>query len=339
MNRHWFLLLVPLLGALLIPASPADARRRRKRPRPAGMTPFAGPSPSSGTQRIIIHRPAPLQLGGAGSDTGHSRPRPPSAARLAANDPRRLRARRAALAAFRGRGGPERVARMAGTGLGVPSDEPARVLARKCSVVILRSLIRHREADVRAGVAAALAYRRRLGPALLGDLLRDRNLRVVRLAVRSAARLGGRRLVGQLASLALRYERSIRGAALRVLARYPRIPVARRKLIEAVNHTSASVREDAVIAIGMARASWARYWLDRRARDRSSAVRRSVCRALARLPPTASAFRLLRRLGADRSPRVRREAHRARRTLLRAQRAARRAGRRRRHRHGHRRRR
>jgi HEAT repeat protein len=244
---------------------------------------------------------------------------------MAADDPRRAQARRAARAAYGKRNGPARVARMAAADLGARSDEAARVLARKSSVAVLRRLIRHKESAVRAGVAMALAHRPRLGPALLTELLGDRNLRVIRLAVRSAARLGDRRVVGRLAKLALRYERSIRGAALRVLAHHASIPVARRKLIEAFNHRSAAVREDAVVAVGLGGATWARYWLGRRARDRSSAVRRSVARALGRLPPAASAIRVLRRLSRDRSPRVRKAARRARRELRRARRAAARA--------------
>ncbi len=181
---------------------------------------------------------------------------------------------------------------------------------------------------MRQGVARALAYRPRFAPVLMTPLLRDRNLRVVRAAVRTAARLGDRRTVGALANLALRYDRSIRSLALRVLAAHGRIQVARRAVVRGLTHSRASVRLDAVVAVGLARCEWARYWLARLAADRSSRIRRSVVRALARLAPRRATFRLLSKLRRDRSPVVRSEVRRAIKRLRRIQRAVRRARRR-----------
>lgn len=229
---------------------------------------------------------------------------------------------------MRGRGGAVRVARLAASNVGVRSDAAARVLAARVRVNTLRLLIRHKDSRVRQGVACALAFRPRFAPVLIGPLLRDRNLRVVRSAVRSAAQLGDKRTVGALATLALRYDRSIRALALRVLARHARIKVAKRTVVRGLTHNRVSVRVDAVVAVGLARSEWARYWLVRLAADRSPRVRRSVVRALARLSLRRATFRLLSKLRRDRSPVVRAEARRAIKRLRRIQRAARRARRR-----------
>jgi len=216
------------------------------------------------------------------------------------------------------------VALLAASGVGLRSDAAARVLAT-VRITSLRGLMRHSDSRVREGVARALAFRPRFAPVLMGPLLRDRNLRVVRAAVRSAARLGDKRTVGALALLALRYDRSIRALALRVLAQHAQVPVAKSTVVRALTHSRASVRLDAVVAVGLARSEWARYWLARLIEDRSPRVRRSVVRALARLTPRRATFGLLYKLQRDRSPVVRGEARRAINRLRQIQRAARRA--------------
>jgi HEAT repeat protein len=283
--------------------------------------------PTTGYIRRPPRRPPPLRIGSTGSGTG-LRSRPKSAAQLRVSEPQRRSARKAAREALRGRGGAVRVARMAASGVGARSDVAARVLAAGTRITTLRRLMGHKDSSVRVGVARGLAYRPRFAPVLMTPLLRDRNLRVVRAAVQTASRLGDKRTVGSLATLALRYDRSIRALALRVLAQHARIKVAQRTVVRGLTHSRASVRLDAVVAVGLARAEWSRYWLVRLAVDRSSRIRRSVVRALARLAPRRATFRLLRKLQRDRSPVVRSEARRALKRLRRIQRAARRARRR-----------
>lgn len=284
--------------------------------------------PTTGYIRRQPRKPPPLRISTTRSTTRLGTG-PKKAGQLRASEPQRRRARRAALDALRGRGGPERVAQLAAAGLGVRSSAAARVLAAQVRVLTLRRLIRSKDSRVRQGVARALGFRPRFAPVLIGPLLRDRNLRVVRAAVRAAARLGDKRTVGALATLALRYDRSIRALALQVLARHARVKVAKRTVVRALTHSQASVRLDALVAVGLARSEWARHWLTRLAKDRSPRVRRSVVRALARLTPRRATFRLLSKLRRDRSPTVRAEARRVVLALRRIQRAARRARRRR----------
>ncbi len=315
-------------AALLIFVGGGSASARRKlAPRGAGarvMAPPKGPMPTTGYLRRPLRRPPPLRIGSVGS-ARRLVPRPRRSAQLKGSDPARQRAWRAAVGVMGRRGGAARLARMAASGLGVRSAVAAEVLAARGAVTLLRRLAQHRDSRVRQGVARALGYRPRFGPALVGPLLRDRSLRVVRAAVRAAERLGDSRTVGALAALALRYDRSIRALALRVLARHAgRVALARSTLIRALGHSRVSVRVDAVVAVGLARAGWALYWLGRLARDRSMQVRRSVARGLGRLAPTRASRRLLRRLRRDRSPMVRRAARLALLRLLRASRAARR---------------
>lgn len=322
-KSSWLVLAAWLLG---VSSSPAEARRRR-RPRtqtPLVTAPPKGPMPSTGYHRRQPRRPAPLRIGSTHSNARLGS-QPKRAKQLRVSEPQRRKARKIARDAMRGRGGAVRVARLAASGVGVRSDAAARVLAARVRVTTLRRLIRHKDSRVREGVARALAFRRRFAPVLIGPLLRDRNLRVVRAAVHSAAQLGDKRTVGALALLALRYDRSIRAQALRVLARHARIKVAKSTVVRALTHSRASVRLDAVVAVGMARSEWARFWLARLIKDRSPRVRRSVVRALARLTPRKATFRLLGKLRRDRSPVVRSEARRAIKRLRRIQRAARRA--------------
>ncbi len=335
-RRPWLLLVSLALVATWfggLGVDPAEARRRR-RPRkkaPRVTAPPKGPMPTTGYNRRRPRRPPPLRIGSTGSAVG-LQSRPKSSAQLRVSEPQRRRARKAALEAMRGRGGAVRVALMAATSDGMRSDAAARVLAARSRITALRRLMGNKDSRVRQGVARALAYRPRFAPVLMTPLLRDRNLRVVRSAVRTAARLGDKRTVGSLATLALRYDRSIRALALRVLAQHARIQVAKRTVVRGLTHSRASVRLDAVVAVGMARSEWSRYWLKRLAADRSSRIRRSVVRALARLTPRRATFRLLRKLRRDRSPVVRAEARRVIQRLRRIQRAARRARRRRRRR-------
>ncbi len=284
--------------------------------------------PTTGYNRRTPLKPPPLRIGPTRST--QVGPRPKRVKQLRVSEPQRRKARKIALEAMRGRGGAVRVARLAASSLGFRSDAAARVLAAKVRVMTLRRLIRHKDSRVRQGVARALAYRPRFAPVLIGKLFRDRNLRVVRAAVRSAARLGDKRTVGALATLALRYDRSIRAQALRVLAQHARVKVAKRTVIRALSHSRASVRLDAVVAVGVARCEWARYWLARLAtKDRSSRIRRSVVRSLGRLQPTRASFRVLYKLRRDRSPVVRAEARRVIKRLRSIKRAAKRARRRR----------
>jgi len=313
---------------------PAEARRRRRNPRnkaPRVTAPPKGSLPTTGYTRRQPRRPPPLRIGSIRSNARLGS-RPKRAKQLRVSEPQRRRARQAALDAMRGRGGAVRVARLAASGVGVRSDAAARVLAARVRITTLRRLTRNKDSRVREGVALALAFRPRFAPVLIGPLLRDRNLRVVRSAVRSAAWLGDKRTVGALAALALRYDRSIRSQALRVLARHARIKVAKGAVVRALTHTRASVRLDGVVAVGLARSEWARYWLARLAADRSPRVRRQVVRALARLAPRRATFRLLSKLRRDRSPVVRAEARRVLKRLRRIQRDARRARRARRRR-------
>lgn len=252
----------------------------------------------------------------------------PAARKLAAAGPDAERARRLVASLYHGAQGPVRVARLAATSQGAAGAVAARMLARRARLRLLRRLTRHHDARVRAGAARALGHRGAVGGTLVAPLLTDPSLLVVRAAVRAAARHGQRQVLARLAHLALRYDRSIRAVALRALARNPGIPVARQVVVRAFLHTSPAVREDAVVAAGLAQAEWARYWLGRKVRDRSSSVRRSVARAIGRLRPTAKAFRWLAQLGRDRSPRVRKAARWARARLRRAQRALRRSRRR-----------
>lgn len=284
--------------------------------------------PGSGTLRVGIPRPAPLRIPGTGVDRTSTEPRRPTAARMAADDPQRKAARALALKLIAVEGGAARVARMAAADVGARSEAAARVLAERADYPVLKRLAGHHDARVREGLARALAFRPRFGPVLLGELLGDWSLKVVRAAVRTAAQIGSAPVVGRLASLALRYDRSIRSLALQALAQHARIPVARRTVIAAATHSTPAVREDALVAIGLARATWARYFVLRLARDPSPAVRRSVARALGRLPPEPAAFQALGRLSQDRSPRVRREASRAAADLRRAAQAAKAAARR-----------
>ncbi|MFH2010959.1 MAG: HEAT repeat domain-containing protein [bacterium] len=323
------LLTIGWVSGLACPTADARKRRRRKAPRrkippPAPTEPFNTPLPGTITTRHRPPPPPPLRLGTTLSRPGLDAPRP-RAHQLQDSDPAYQQAHRAALLAMRGRGGAVRVAVLTASSVGARSEAAARVLARGASVTALRRLTRHKDSQVRLGVAHALAWRPKFGPVLLDPLLRDQSLRVLRAAVRTAAKLGDRRAVGTLASLALRYERSIRGVALQTLARHWTVPVAQRTVIRALTHSSAVVRRDAVVAVGIARTERARYWLGRLARDASPGVRRSVARALARLAPHPSAFQLLGRLQRDRSPTVRADARRAYQSLRKIQRLTRQA--------------
>lgn len=309
------------------PARPRPARSAPKpkapAPRPPAEDPLEGPLPGSGTRRIDIPRPRPITMPGTGIDRTTTDPRRPTMAQLDATDPQRGEARALALATLRAAGGPARVARMAAADVGTRSDEAARVLAKHTNPDGLRRLALHTDPQVRVGVARALAYRPEAANTLLGELLGDWSLKVVRAALHTAARIGTAPVLGRLATAVLRYDRSVRASALSVLAQHEALAVAKNAVIAAATHPSPTIREDAVVAIGLSRAAWARPYLERLVRDPSPELRRAVARSLGRLPPSPSAFRVLGLLAQDRISDVRREASRARAELQRAQRAVR----------------
>ena len=320
-----------LLGAWTLPA---EARSRRKRPASTdGMGAISGPLPGPSSTRSGLRVPPPISIRGTRTGDSWEPTRRRSLTRMKASSPHRQKARREAVEALRGRGGSTRVAILASSSIGVGGEEAALVLASRSSVGTLQRLIRSRDSKVRLGVARALAFRKRFGPVLIQELLRDRSLRVLRVAVRTAAGFGDKRSVGALAQLALRYDRGIRGIALQSLARFSRIPVAKGTVIRALTHSSATIRVDAVVAVGLARANWAAYWLGRLIQDPAPSVRRSVARALGRLDDSAASRTALSRLRRDRSSVIRKEARESLAKLAQRRRASRRAARHARRRH------
>lgn len=308
------------------PARKADPAREAAKPRAVGKeAPRDEHLPGGGTQRVIVPRARPIRMTGTGTGGGAFGPARPTAASLAATQPQRQAARDLALATLKKPQGSAQVARMAAADVGARSEEAARILAERSDLPTLRRLAKHTDASVRVGVARALRYRPKFAHALLGELLTDWSVRVLRAAVQSAADLGSPALVGRLAFLALRHDRSIRSAALLALASHSDVPEARRTLIAALTHASPSVRQDAVTAVGLARAAWALPYLARLAKDPSEALRRRVAQALGRLPPSAGTLRALAGLARDRASEVRKEAAQARTQVLRAKREARKA--------------
>lgn len=304
------------------PARP-DPMRDASRPERPTEDPSEERVPGSGTRRVGIPTPRPITMPGTSIDRSSTDPRRPTMTQLSAGDPQRRQARDLALATFQGEGGPERVARMVAADVGARSEEAARVLAEGAGLPALRRLARHPDPQVRTGTARALAHRPSAAQTLLGALLADKSIKVVLATVQTVALIGSAPLLGRLAAATLRYDRSIRASALVVLAQHGELPAAKSAVIAAVSHPSPLVRLDAVSAIGLARAAWARESLERLAVDPSADLRRCVAKALGRLPPEPSALRLLGRLAKDRAPEVRDEAKRARAELQAAQRAAR----------------
>jgi len=219
-------------------------------------------------------------------------------------------------------GGPAQGARTAAADVGPRSEEAARVLAEKADEAILKGLSRHGDASVRMGLVRALGHCPKKASALVGPLLEDRNVRVLRAAVQLAAQVGAPGSIERLAYLALRHDRGIRSTALRILAMHPEHPLARQTLIGALLSSSPQVRQDAVAAVGHARADWAFHFLKRLAGDPEQPVRLRLVQTMRRLPPSAETLKVLARLATDRDPRVRSEAVRARADLLSARRRA-----------------
>ena len=294
-------------------------------PQSSADEPGETPLPDSGTRRTGIPSPRPITMPGTGIDRSSTDPRRPTMSQLDATDPQRRQARNLALDTIQGEDGPARVAHMAAADVGPRSEEAARVLAEKANLTTLRGLTRNPDHQVRLGLARALVHRPVAGQQILGQLLADKSIKVVNAAVQTVARVGAAPLLGRLAAAVFRYDRSSRTQALVVLAGHGDLPSARSAVIAAAGHPSPSVRIDAVSAIGMARASWARPSLERLERDPAPDVRHSVAKALGRLPPEPSTLRVLGRLAKDRAREVREEAKRVRADLQKAQKEARRA--------------